>query len=88
MKYANINECRAAGLDPKVIEKLAARLKRSGDKAGRLGLLIFGGSGAGELRYTDDRNKGDLKVASFGGNVWDGGDGADKDWGDGLLRGE
>lgn len=85
--HANIDECEAAGLDPDKVEKIAAGLSRYAKQAQALGIGIFGASGSGELRFRDHDDKGPLKVASLSGD-FDGGDGADYDWGDGLLRGE
>lgn len=51
------------------------------------GLTIFGGSGSGTLRFRDDDVKGALMVACIDGD-FDGGDGAQTDYGDGLMRGE
>lgn len=85
--YVNIKECEAAGLDPKEVERIAKGLSRYGKQARKLGVVVFGGSGSGELRFDDAIGFGPLKVAEVEGN-FDGGDGADQSWGDGLLRGE
>lgn len=84
-----IDECRAAGLDPKAVASIAARLDRAAKDAHRLGLMVFGGSGSGSLRTieTDDRSR-HLIVADMDGGTWDGGDGGASYGEDGLLRGE
>lgn len=82
----NKDECRAAGLDPAEVAKIARGLSRYARQAEALGLCVFGGSGAGELRF-DDHQGGALVVAALDG-VYDGGDGATEVDADGLLRGE
>ncbi|WP_420104524.1 hypothetical protein [Bosea sp. (in: a-proteobacteria)] len=87
--YANFDECEAADLDPKAVDRLAKRLGRAARDAKRLGLTIFGGSGHGSLRIHDqgDRN-GALIVGVIEGTNWDGGDGGNYPHADGLWRGE
>ena len=85
--YVNIDECEAAGLDFEEVERIARGLSRYGKQAHELGITVFGGSGSGELRFDDDIGFGSLKISEIDGN-FDGGDGGDQDWGDGLLRGE
>ncbi|MDU4254589.1 hypothetical protein [Pseudomonas sp.] len=82
----NEDECRAAGLDPAEIARIARGLSRYAKEAQRLGLCVFGGSGSGSLRY-DDYPRGNLIVADLDG-IFDGGDGASCPDSDGLLRGE
>lgn len=84
--YVNYDECLAAGLDPKKVERIASGISRYARQAEELNIQIFGGSG-GELRFHDGVFEGALKVAALDGD-YSGGDGADKDWGDGLHRGE
>lgn len=80
----NEAECRAAGLDPAQVKRLAAGLSRCGRDADLMGLTVFGGSGSGSLRHGSQ-----LVVASIEGpNCWDGGDGACRRDEDGLMRGE
>lgn len=83
----NEDECEKAGLDINEVRRIAKGLSRYGKQAQKLGMLIFGGSGTGELRYRDDHDKGALKLVSLVGS-YDGGDGGDADWGDGFIRGE
>lgn len=80
------NECAAAGLDIEKLKPLLARLSRAAKEAEKMGLTIFGGSGAGTLRFNDGHNR-PLIVAAIDGR-FDGGDGAC--WLDahGLMRGE
>jgi len=82
----NKRECRAAGLDPAEVEKIARGLSRYAKQAENLGICIFGGSGSGDLRF-DDRKGGQLILATLDGD-YDGGDGANSPDDDGLLRGE
>lgn len=85
--YVNTEECNAAGLDPKEVERIAAGLSRYGRQARNLGITVFGGSGSGELRFDDNIGYGSLKIAYLEG-TFDGGAGADQSYGDGLQRGE
>lgn len=82
----NEKECRAAGLDPKEVERIARGLSRYAKQADALGMCVFGGSGTGTLRM-DDHVRGPLVLASLNG-VFDGGDGACRPDDDGLMRGE
>lgn len=84
--YVNYNECKAAGLDPKEVERIAKGLSRYARQADALGLVIFGGNGTGTLRY-DDGCSGRLIVADIDGHI-DGGDGGTSCSSDGLSRGE
>jgi hypothetical protein len=86
MKYSNFDECDAAGLDTKEVERIARGISRYTKQAQKLGIQVFGGTGSGSLRF-DDGNGGRLVVADLDGN-FDGGDGGTVDSGDGLLRGE
>jgi hypothetical protein len=83
----NEKECEKAGLDIKKVKSIARRISKAAKEAGELGIEIFGGSGTGELRYTDNEDIGQLKIARLDG-CFSGGDGGDQDWGDGYLRGE
>jgi hypothetical protein len=87
MSVSLIEECEAAGLDPKEVRRIANGLSRYGKQAKELGLTIFGGSGSGSLRFRDDPEKGALIVARLDG-MYDGGDGGEEDHHDGLSRGE
>lgn len=89
MSYANENECEAAGLDIKKVGSLARRFEKLSKEAHAMGLYVFGGSGSGTLRYSDrDGGNTPLIVASISPNGFDGGCGASRNDGDGLLRGE
>lgn len=85
-------ECRRAGLDPAKISRLANRLGRAAKDAHSLGLTIFGGSGAGSLRWSDpyetDARAAPFVVAHIPGFNFDGGDGAEAPDENGLMRGE
>lgn len=85
--YANEDECIAAGLDPKEVEKIAKGISRYTRQAAALGIQVFGGGAcSGSLRFPQD-GKGSLVLADLDG-TFEGGDGA-TDWdSDGLLRGE
>ena len=89
MVHVNIEECEAAGLDHKEIERIARGLSRYGKQAEALGVTIFGGPGAGSLRFRDESDPGHaLIVADIDGD-FDGGDGGQTPHSiDGLLRGE
>ena len=88
MSVSLTDECEAAGLDPKEVQRIANGLSRYARQAEKLGLTIFGGgSGSGSLRFFDDPDKGALIVAWLDG-MYDGGDGAEESHQDGLTRGE
>lgn len=82
----NENECRAAGLDPAEVTRIARGLERYAKQAQAMGVQIFGGAAGGQLRFAEGR-RGDLILAHLGGN-FDGGCGACATDDDGLLRGE
>jgi len=84
--FINEDECRAAGLDPKEVERIAKGLSRYAKQAHKLGLTVFGGSGTGTLR-ADDGGNGALVVAVLDGHI-DGGDGGTNFDSNGLERGE
>ena len=63
----NERECEAAGIDPVRVRNLAKRLERIGREMQRLGIGVFGGSGTGTLRGTDN-----LILASIDAGHWDG----------------
>ncbi|QYC52569.1 hypothetical protein [Salmonella phage SSBI34] len=86
--YANVDECEAAGLDPKEVERIAKGLSRYGRQAAALGIQIFGGgSYSGSLRFVQHGEQGALVIADLDG-MFEGGDGATFPDKDGLLRGE
>ena len=83
----NINECEFAGIDPQVVSRFEKRLTRLLKEMAMHDLSLFCGSIC-TIRYTDDRDKGDLIVGhAFGGNI-DGGAGDCTEDDNGLLRGE
>lgn len=86
--YVNENECKVAGLNIKKVESIARRIENAVKEASDLGMILFGGSGNGSLRYEDNPDKGRLIVAELAGNNFDGGDGGNGYWGDDLERGE
>lgn len=86
MASANEDECRAAGLDPKEVDRIAKGISRYAKQAQKLGIQVFGGGTGGQLRFNDG-GKGDLIIASLDGS-FDGGDGANVPDENGLLRGE
>ena len=85
--YVNEDECIAAGLDPKEVNRIAKGISRYAKQAQSLGITIFGGS-SGRLDF-DDRGTGSepLIVASLDG-MFDGGCGSTQTDDDGLVRGE
>lgn len=86
MPSINSDECRAAGLDPAEVAKIARGLSRYAKQAQALGISIFGGSAGGQLRFKDGA-PGDLILADLAGS-YDGGDGSTCPDAEGLLRGE
>lgn len=86
-------ECDVAGQDPKVVAKLARRLRNIARECSELGITIFGGSNGGDLRASEAnksyRGAQDrlLILASVPG-PFDGGDGGCFPDEDGLMRGE
>ena len=87
--FANVDECKAAGLDPKKVERVARGLSKWGKEAEKLGIYVFGGSGSGTLRLHDPEEPHHLIVADLACPLlWDGGAGDPHYAGDGLLRGE
>lgn len=84
--FVNERECQKAGLGIKKVTSIARRISNAAKEAEEMGIQVFGGS-SGELRFRDDPKTGALKIASLDGD-FDGGCGADRDWGDGYLRGE
>lgn len=87
MKYANEDECEAAGIDAKKVESLARRYAALARESKKLGVYVFGGSGLGTIRHyhTNDQP---LILASITPYGFDGGCGATRTDDDGLLRGE
>ncbi|MGX1201255.1 hypothetical protein [Marinobacter sp. MBR-105] len=84
--YVNSDECEAAGLDAKEVERIAKGISRYAKQAEALGIQIFGGTGSGSLRFNDG-GPGKLIVAHVDGE-FDGGDGGSVSSNDGLERGE
>ena len=88
MKHINKQECIFAGLNPKEVEDIAKNLSRWAKKAEKLGIIIFGGSGSGTLRYDDGKAQGqELIIANLDG-IFDGGAGYPIEDENGLMRGE
>lgn len=93
MAFVYDAECRAAGIDPEAVSRIARRMERAARDAQKLGLTVFGGSGSGSLRVTSSAigatiMDGNIVVAHIDGGLWDGGDGACGRGPDGLMRGE
>ncbi len=88
MTFVYVPECEAVGLDPAEIGKRARRISNAAKELRKMGVVIFGGSGNGTLRFgRSNPGKGAIVLADLDG-VFDGGDGAYSEGGDGLLRGE
>jgi hypothetical protein len=85
--YINEDECLAANLDPKEVERIAKGISRYAKQAKKLGITVFGGS-SGRLDF-DDQGTGNepLVVASLDG-LFDGGCGSTSTDENGLIRGE
>lgn len=66
--------CRAEGLDPEKVDRLAAKLSKLLAEADKMGLYLFGGSGSGTLRLKGQLRAGE--IATVNGYV-DGGCGSD-----------
>lgn len=86
MALVHGDECEAAGLDQDKVRRIAKGLSRYAKEAEELGIMVFGGSGSGSLRF-DDGGSGYLIIADLDGR-FSGGDGAAIEDADGLLRGE
>jgi hypothetical protein len=86
MASVNEKECEAAGLNPLEVKRIAQGLSRYAKEARKLGIVVFGGSGCGSLRF-DDGGKSSLVIANLDGN-FSGGHGAADEGEDGLIRGE
>ena len=86
---ANYAECKKAGIDPKIVEKIERGLSKYGRMADKLGIGLFGGSGTGSLRIHDRKGLAErpLILGYFDGYV-DGGDGTCWEDEEGLMRGE
>lgn len=79
------------GLDPKKVQSIANRISRAAKEASEMGIVIFGGSGGGDLRIDDNPKNTQnrhLILATLDETCWDGGDGAQWEDTDGFLRGE
>lgn len=87
MAYAINDCCIAANVDPMKVESLAKRLEKLGKEAEKMGLHIFGGSGAGSLRTNECVNDRSIVVAHICAGHWDGGDGHEVEI-DGVTYGE
>ena len=86
--FVHEQECEAAGLNVRAIEKVAREFDIAGRHAKKLGIYVFGGSGTGTLRIHLDDGKTALILANLDGCYYDGGDGGCRPDEDGLLRGE
>lgn len=86
----NEDECRKAGLDIKKVASIARRISKAAREAEEIGIIIFGGSGSGSLRFNDkpDELEGRPLVLAYLDGCIDGGDGACWEDDDGLMRGE
>lgn len=71
-----LENCARFGLDPKAVASLARRFSRLGVEAQRLGIEVFGGSGAGSLRPLGAGGAQNTLAELLG--HFDGGDGGDE----------
>lgn len=65
--------CRNLGLDPLRVKSVARRISAAVQEANRMGLVLFGGSGTGDLRVSG----GSRGVVAVLEGRFDGGDGGD-----------
>jgi hypothetical protein len=83
---ANLKECKAAGIDHCLVEKLRYRLERVFRDADKIGVSVFIGSEC-SLR-SKDLMFGDLILCDLHAPNGEGGAGYSTKDADGLLRGE
>ena len=71
-------ECDYAGLDVKEVTAIARGLSKYAMRAHKLGLLIFGASGTGQLRWIEDAidHNGHALIVAFLDGDFCGGDGS------------
>lgn len=76
--FVNEDKCREFGLDPRKVTSIASRLSRAAREADAIGLIVFGGTGSGSLRFSRSLRHGpeENEVALLDGS-FDGGDGGD-----------
>lgn len=86
---ANVAECVAAGLDPKLVTSHLRKLEKLMSAMNKDGLMLFGGGDGSSIRpLNQDPEIELLIVASVNALNIDGGAGAYTTGADGLLRGE
>lgn len=77
MSYVRDERCEEFGLDRKKVAGLTRRISKAAREAHEMGLVVFGGSGAGTLRFNRSAFGGErTSVADLDGH-FDGGDGGD-----------
>lgn len=82
-------ECKAAGLDPSMVENYRKKLEKLLAAMKKDGLMLFGGGDGSSLRPISKKpDVALLIVASISSSNIDGGAGAYSPDDDGLLRGE
>ncbi|MPQ71504.1 hypothetical protein [Pseudomonas sp. MWU12-2323] len=82
-------ECKAAGLDPLMVEGYRKKLEKLMSAMKKDGLMLFGGGDGSSLRpLSRDPDTALLIVAPISSSNIDGGAGAYSNSSDGLLRGE
>lgn len=86
---SNEAECKAAGLDPSVVDSYRKKLEKLLAAMKKDGLMLFGGGDGSSLRpLSSDPDTALLIVAPIKSTNIDGGAGAYSYDVDGLLRGE
>jgi len=75
--YSNSQNCQEFDLDEKKVESIARRISKAAQEAKEMGLIIFGGSGSGSLRYTLNQEQGASQEVAILDGFFDGGDGGD-----------
>ncbi len=85
----NEEECKAAAISIREVERIAGGLSRYARQADDMGLIIFGGTGGGTLRAIDGIYPDNALIVAELDGYYSGGDGAELPYSpDGLKRAE
>jgi hypothetical protein len=85
--HVNYEECLAAGLNEKEVNRIARGISRYAKQAEKLGLTVFGGS-SGRLDFDDKGTGSEPLVIAVLDGTYDGGCGSTNLDENGLTRGE